>query len=522
MSANSVISDMLSIEDLSLLRDRLAATARYDPTLRAAVGRVGAAMIALAGSEEPSVEPSAEAVRPQVTKVHEETAPPAMSQEEVLAMLARTPILPPRLADTPNAVPIPRSQDAGKSGRQIVDLQLVEQRCRLKAQASQWAATRQRKVRGKKADFRREIAPHDKQMIDRARAIQDCQLWMCSPQAPHPVDVGLYDELAACYVNAADAIALVQLVIVAPAKQRDHQAFAGVLHLLAEAQSALRVAVDRVGYRAQDSDQNQLFQWLDDTTHQEEIYVKRHMLLADAADPQNAPDLAQRIGQMHGLLTTDQSRHSLEKKALNRIDYHVKKVADTPREDHAQDWRTILSTVAELIHEGLPPSSVKLRDLLMPVVDAIPAELEVPPTFRLVMREIDAYLTSRDAETAAPRHAQPTDQVRRVAEKLVGRKVFLIGGLCRPQLQESIRQAFGLDELIWFDTAEHMSISIFEPYVHRAEVALVLLAIRWSSHSYSEIKQFCDAAGKPLVRLPAGYNANQIAHQVIEQAIDRL
>ena len=38
------------------------------------------------------------------------------------------------------------------------------------------------------------------------------------------------------------------------------------------------------------------------------------------------------------------------------------------------------------------------------------------------------------------------------------------------------------------------TLSIFASFV----VALVILAIRWSSHSYGEVKQFCERYGKPL------------------------
>ena len=53
-------------------------------------------------------------------------------------------------------------------------------------------------------------------------------------------------------------------------------------------------------------------------------------------------------------------------------------------------------------------------------------------------------------------------------------------------------------------------------------VAVVVLAIRWSSHSYGEVKQFCEQYGKPLVRLPAGYNPNQVAAHIVAQCSDRL
>jgi hypothetical protein len=85
-----------------------------------------------------------------------------------------------------------------------------------------------------------------------------------------------------------------------------------------------------------------------------------------------------------------------------------------------------------------------------------------------------------------------------------------------------LRTALGLKELFWIETREHESIDTFEPYIARPEVALVLLAIRWSSHSFGEVKRFCDRHGKPLVRLPAGYNPNQVALQILSQCSEQL
>jgi hypothetical protein len=93
----------------------------------------------------------------------------------------------------------------------------------------------------------------------------------------------------------------------------------------------------------------------------------------------------------------------------------------------------------------------------------------------------------------------------------------LIGGERRPDAYAALKSAFGLKELIWVETREHEPTELFEPFVARDEVALVLLAIRWSSHSYTDVRQYCGKYDKPLVRLPGGYNPNQVAFQVLQQ-----
>ncbi len=88
----------------------------------------------------------------------------------------------------------------------------------------------------------------------------------------------------------------------------------------------------------------------------------------------------------------------------------------------------------------------------------------------------------------------------------------------RPAAQAALEQAFELAELVWLSSEEHQSIELFRPQVARSEVALVMLAIRWSSHSFGDVKDFCDAYGKPFVRLPGGYSPNQVARQILDQA----
>ena len=88
--------------------------------------------------------------------------------------------------------------------------------------------------------------------------------------------------------------------------------------------------------------------------------------------------------------------------------------------------------------------------------------------------------------------------------------------------QESLRRALGLSELLWIETKEHQSIDSFEPLIARADVAVVLLAIRWSSHAFGDVRQFCDRHGKALVRLPGGYSPNQVAAQIVGQCSGKL
>ena len=99
---------------------------------------------------------------------------------------------------------------------------------------------------------------------------------------------------------------------------------------------------------------------------------------------------------------------------------------------------------------------------------------------------------------------------------------MLIGGDRRPSTEKRLREHLQLNELLWIDTQHGDSYKTFEPYIARPEVAVVLLAIRWASHSHSGTETLCEKHGKPFVRSAGSLGSNQVAHQIIEQCGDRL
>ena len=116
----------------------------------------------------------------------------------------------------------------------------------------------------------------------------------------------------------------------------------------------------------------------------------------------------------------------------------------------------------------------------------------------------------------------PTPEVKAVAKLLEGKNVLLIGGNQRDKAREALKKALRLKDVIWISTNKHDSVNDFEPYVAQSDVALVLLPIRWASHSFGKLQQTCNRYNKPLVRLPAGYAPNQVALQIMTQCGDRL
>jgi hypothetical protein len=398
---------------------------------------------------------------------------------------------------------------AARTGPIVTDADLpeVESRCRLKAEGARRAAARLRRIR-EGTDPRAVISPEDPEIVAWADRLTDRFYWMNSPDASRPADISLLDDVGGCFETLAGAIALV----------RDDGVQRGRLErslpLLAEAQSALRAAIRGID-GSDDPDQLQVFEWLKATAARHHVYLKRFMRADDQADPSRWHDLLDRIEDSHS-----RKGSRLQGPLIDRLRHHLERIREGKGTE--QDWQTVIMTVDAMVGAGVPPSDRAIRDLLLPVIDGLPDRDDLPHGFRLVLREIDRFLATRTPPSCAAATHEPTSEVKEVRRLLGGRCVVLIGGICRREAQEALERALGLEELTWIETKEHQSIGAFEASIARPNVALVLLAIRWSSHAFGDVKQFCDRHGKPLVRLPGGYSPNQVAAQILAQGSEQL
>ena len=114
----------------------------------------------------------------------------------------------------------------------------------------------------------------------------------------------------------------------------------------------------------------------------------------------------------------------------------------------------------------------------------------------------------------------PSEQVQRVADLLRGSTLVVIGGERRPSSSAALKRAFELESVDWIGGRDYTSPRDFEPHIRNANVKVVVLAIRWSSHSFDDAKKYCDTYGKLFVRLKAGYNPNQVALHILDQVSD--
>ena len=431
------------------------------------------------------------------------------------AEAATGPATVPSLLRTPVGAPRVVHEAPEPSAEPEVDLRVVARRCRLKAQACRWAAERPRLL----ADDPATAAARHQDLIAQAKALPDCYLWMLAPYGPTLPDDDTIRALAGSYDALADAADLVAALESAHAGESlVEQGF----QLLAEAQSAVRVGMGPGDRRFEDRDQRDAFLWLKQQTRGRGIYVQRHMRLDDGADPAGWFDRQERIAALRQSWDQRQQQERSRQSLLNKARYHAGHAVASDGSPSRDDWRKLFAATEELVRMGVPPSDTELRELMLPLLDDIPPDAEAGPGVQQVLREIDRYLSTTDREPAPPRERRTGEEVRRVADLLRGKRVILIGGANRPHAKAALERDFELEELVWVITAAHESVSNFEPLVARPDTALVILAIRWSSHSFGEVQRICEAYGKPFVRLPAGYNPQQVARQILAQCSGRL
>jgi hypothetical protein len=479
---------------------RLLELAADDDELRADLRELAESILAATAAPEPTIDASAAESHSDAAIADEgPTAEPPMELTLGRHSLSRS---------SPRAV----SPAMNRPPTKYDDLAAIETRCRRKSEAARWAAERLRRAReGYDVDV--VSAGMATEMVEWADRLTDCFYWLQSSAGSQPADLSLVDNVGGCFEAVADAFVLVRVML------EEHPGNQSVLErslpFVAEAQSGLRAAFQQLG-AADDPDQCEVFEWLKVTAARHHVYIKRFMRADEQADPAAWYDLLARIESAGA--SGKQSR--IPDSQVERIRNCLKHVQQG--EGHDEDWLALITVVDEIVGAGVRPSNRELRELLLPVVDELPAWGEFPEGFRLVLREIDRYLAIRSAPTKSAVSHEPSTEVKEAARLLNGKSLVLIGGNRRREAQESLRRALALKDLIWIETKEHQAVDAFEPLIARADVALVLLAIRWSSHAFGDVKQLCDRHGKLLVRLPGGYNPNQVAAQVLSQTSAQL
>ena len=403
-------------------------------------------------------------------------------------------------------------ESASQAVRPTVGLNDIARSFRLKSEACEWAVERRRLIAGG-ADFRLEVAPRDRELIEKARAVPECFLWMAAPTAPMPEPMELYADLAERYEDAAAAT---DLLAELTQQNDERETFELAMALGAEAQSALRESVAAVGFRTDEPSQLDLFHWLRRTAQEQEIYISRYLRMADKPSPSEIRTLGPRIEEQQAVHRARVAARKTTTNALKKIRYHLSQL--NAGQDDNYHWGRIFDTIGEVVPEFLRANDIQLREVLVRHIDEIPGNFIVPERGQEVLEAIDRFLASRpDADRAGQQPLVQSPEMAVLRKRFKDKIMVVVGGEARPYAKEALREAFDLREISWIATREHGSTEFFQPYIRVSDVAIVLLAIRWSSHSFGIVRDYCEAANVPFVRLPGGYNPSQVAHQIAEQ-----
>jgi hypothetical protein len=474
--------------------DRLVEMAHDDPALRAELRKLAEGILRGTTERDADLPPSA-AERPR-------DVPDAESPGEPLHELTLgqpKPTAPPTAAS---------AHQGGPRGVTSDDSDSLQHRCRQKADAARWAAEIQRRLH-EGTPVGAGSAALDGLLAEWAQRLADGYYWLRAEEGSPESDLAALEDVAGCFEALAEGLGLAQET------DGHSQAFERALAYVAEAQSAARRALQRLGISG-DPEQEEAYEWLRAAAARHRLYLRRHMRADDLADPAGWSALLASIEE-----TRSRGRRTpLVAAQLETIRSH--RDAITLGGPATDDWGAIMGSIDVLMKAGMAPSSRDLRDLLLPLIDDLPDRDDLPRSFKLVLREIDRFLATRHAFGRGTKPQLPSAEVTEVARLLAGTSVVLIGGDRRRDAQEALRHSFQLDAVLWIATKEHQSFETFEPLIARPDVSLVLLAIRWSSHGFGEVRHLCDSHGKPLVRLPGGFNPNQVASQILAQCSEQL
>lgn len=393
-----------------------------------------------------------------------------------------------------------------------VPIEMIASRCRLKANACRWATERMR-LKAAAADYLTEIAPRDREIFDGGK-LCGCYLWMSTPSTPAPDDWSGYEIVAVCFESLAAALTVFldnQTIVTA-----DKALFNEWLHLAAEAQSALRAGILRLGCLT-DQDQAETFSWIREICATNRIYIERYMRDEDPAKLDESGLLVKRIDQLARRVEERAVADRTKRRLFQKCRYQLEEAL---LDDSIHQWESFAATIDQLVMTGTQASSIALRDLLLPHIEIIPRLNNLHPGFELALREVKRIETTSEAQISDS--AINGQTVEAAAALLEGQAAVLIGGDSRASAKQALEQELRLSELCWVAAKHGQPVSTFEPFIARSDVKVVLLAIRWSSHAFTAVRHLCRQFGKPLVRLKAGYSPNQVAAQILNQSSFRL
>lgn len=443
-------------------------------------------------------------------------APPPSPPATLSAPEPLPPLVGPREVSTSGGTAL---TELGRAwgGEAVFDPQGIADRCRLKAEACRWQSERRRLL-----DDGADVSDGDRALASRGHQL-GVRLWMTSPIKWREKTDDAFLTVAACYdalAESAEAMAL--------ADQAAHEQDSALV-LLAEAQSALRAAVEGYASTSRDEDQEAVFAWLRQETDARRVFV-RFMQRDHPASPDDHEVLRRRVAELRRRLEDRTNRSRQIGHAIKKLGYQVRKLADAAAAAEAVNAghpavRAIAATAEGLLALGIPPSDPRLREALLNVAAQIP--LDVPPPLSRVMEAVDEYLDhlgEEDDGAAADNDEgdRPNDAlVNEARNRVAGRRAVMLGGMPNEPARLKLERGLGLEELQWLRVEHHEPFDRAAHAISRPGVGLVIILTRWRSHRDGPAaRNLCRERGIPLVEQPAGYNLRQVANQICRQFFD--
>jgi len=409
-----------------------------------------------------------------------------------------------------------------------IDLERIAMRCRIKAIACRHQTLRQNQERDTPEEF--ESRQKMNELIAKAKAIPDCFLWMFFRKGLPTSDRQL-KLIAQCYEAVADTAELCHAIEPIDSWP-DEELVPEALQLLSTTSSALRVSLEETWLTQPDIDQNEVHQWLKLVTAEHRYHVRHHMQLNDPANPETDSPAAQlQAREMLSQLREQRARREQAERLMKKATYHAQKIrdaAESPYDEELPDHdcqrvNEAVDALVELDPHGLDGMIRELTAIALPTLFSNGVELHERMVAAAAQRATNPKPSDTPDDAGAPQRRSWSDDVLRVRELFDGGQIVVVGGEPRRDAIERMIDAFGLDRVEWPELTEHGSAEPMRAPISHPRTRLVVVLIKLTGHEHADrARDLARQAAVPLVHMPAGYNPEQIAAEVLNQASAQL
>lgn len=415
-----------------------------------------------------------------------------------------------------SAMPSVLEEHAREPATKEIDLSLVVTRSRLKAEACRTVNER-RVPTANAAAMNERVAD----MLRRGKALPECFLWMFWRERPTP-DAPTLERIAACYeAHAAAAEAVLRAVTMEETNPKAYDAMVRAFQAFATANSALRVSMGETWLTSPDRDQDEGHLWLRSEAFRRSVYVRRHMQLDDSASPEGIAEVRSEIEAIQRELGRMETSARVVDSEIGKIKYHAKRLRDVGPEEWAEHAAKISAALERFVASGHQPDDQQVLDMLG---DEGARRATESGAATGVLAKIAAAMLRPVDDTGDQREVRAwSERVRAIRERIAGTTMVVVGGERRRDAEQRLTEAFGLSHVEWISLTEHSSAAPMAAPISRPEVSVVVVLIKLAGHHHvDEAVEHASRAGKPLVRVKAGYNPEQIAEAILTQAGQRL